>query len=880
MNTQLPLWIILLCIIHTLPAQNLSIDSGITYALVIGISNYQDEAIPDLRFADKDAEAFAHFLRSPAGGALDEGHLKILLNEQATAGQIAAALYWLIEECKEDDEVIIYFSGHGDVERKIMGQPGFLLCWDAPSRVYMAGGVVQLGMMQSVISTLSLENKSRVVVIADACRSGKLSGSSINGSQLTNANLAKKYANEIKILSCQPDEYSIEGEQWGGGRGAFSYHLLDGLAGLADSNKDHSVSLLEIGRYLEDHVTTEVAPHIQIPMTVGNRSEKLITVNPEELTVLKKSKKEEIQMFSGFASKGIEDEILESVDTSIQKMYFAFQNAIKAKRYLNPKNNCAGYYYEQLIAIPELKRMHSAMRRNYAAALQDDAQQVINSILKTDINEMILGTNLKSKISKYEPYPTYLDRAAQLLGERHYMYKTLLARKAFFQGYLTKLKNYKIDFSFSDTKVLEQGIKHFREALELQPDFPHVFLEMSELFRHFDRDSSEFYMQKAKESAPNWLLPYVYHSNFTKITDRQKTKEILEKAIEIDSNSTMILLKLADYYRDNDHFVESEYYYKKLLNQKDAAVCYSCVHNNLGMLYSYFNRYPEAEEQYKKVIEIDPDFPLVYTNMGQLLNLQQRFEEAEPFLLKALEMDTTNSTIYLFLANNYTFTGRYELADSAFEKAILHTSNPFNVYYDFAVFTAKLGRLEKAEECYFNAIEINSKDVRPLINLASLYIDTKRYEKAETKLLKAIELDSNHMFVYANLFSVYQSTKRFDEAEKMILKAISISPNFIGFRNALGEFYLNRNRPEDAMSVLKEEIAKAPDFPNPYIGLAMASARLNEIEKTWDYLNTACQKGFADQESIQTNPDFEILRKNPEKWNAFVEKYFPEPTEN
>jgi hypothetical protein len=44
--------------------------SGATYAVVIGISDYQDAEIPDLRFADKDAEAFANYLHSPAGGVL------------------------------------------------------------------------------------------------------------------------------------------------------------------------------------------------------------------------------------------------------------------------------------------------------------------------------------------------------------------------------------------------------------------------------------------------------------------------------------------------------------------------------------------------------------------------------------------------------------------------------------------------------------------------------------------------------------------------------------------------------------------------------------------------------------------------------------------
>ncbi|MBK9017582.1 MAG: hypothetical protein IPM82_28020 [Saprospiraceae bacterium] len=46
--------------------------------------------------------------------------------------------------------------------------------------------------------------QGEVVVITDACRAGKLAGSSINGAQLTSANLAKQFADEVKILSCQP----------------------------------------------------------------------------------------------------------------------------------------------------------------------------------------------------------------------------------------------------------------------------------------------------------------------------------------------------------------------------------------------------------------------------------------------------------------------------------------------------------------------------------------------------------------------------------------------------------------------------------------------------------------------------------------------------
>jgi hypothetical protein len=40
-----------------------SFDTGTsTYAVVVGISDYQDKDIPDLRFADRDAEATVNLL--------------------------------------------------------------------------------------------------------------------------------------------------------------------------------------------------------------------------------------------------------------------------------------------------------------------------------------------------------------------------------------------------------------------------------------------------------------------------------------------------------------------------------------------------------------------------------------------------------------------------------------------------------------------------------------------------------------------------------------------------------------------------------------------------------------------------------------------------
>ncbi len=99
-------------------SQDLSFASTTTKAVVIGISDYHNEKIPDLKHAHKDAQAFASWLVSPSGRSLQKNHIRILLNKQATTGQMVASVGWLLETSQPGDKAIIYYSGHGDVERK------------------------------------------------------------------------------------------------------------------------------------------------------------------------------------------------------------------------------------------------------------------------------------------------------------------------------------------------------------------------------------------------------------------------------------------------------------------------------------------------------------------------------------------------------------------------------------------------------------------------------------------------------------------------------------------------------------------------------------------------------------------------------------------
>jgi len=654
---------------------NSTSSSGQTYAVVVGISDYQDPAIPDLRFADKDAEAFANYLRSSAGGRLDNDHLKVLLNKDATVAQFAMALDWLMEVVKENDQVILYFSGHGDVEKKTITQPGYLLCWDAPSRVYLAGGALALPMFQDIISTLSTQNKAKVVVITDACRSGKLAGSTVGGSQITGANLAKQYANEIKILSCQPNEFSIEGEQWGGGRGAFSYHLIDALYGLADNNNDLIVNLQEAGRYIEDHVSAEVAPVSQVPLVLGNRSDALSKVDSKMLASIKSGKSNQMSFLSTIDSRGIEDDVLATVDSSMHLTYKLFKQALKDKIFLVPENACAETYYVQLINEPKLEKLHSTLKRNYAAALQDDAQQVLNKYLKADKLEISLSP--KTRIDKYHNFPRHLERAAELLGDKHYLYRILQARRSYFEGFPLESIG-----GFNRTTA-EQAMAHFKKALEWQPDMPNAFLGMSRIFgwQFFQMDSAEFYAHKATAAAPTWIIPYVGISEtYSLIKKFDKAKQFLDLANQIDSSDALVWQAWAIYYFHKKEYPEAERRLKKLLTFLDSTICMPCTYTQLCEIYMVTGRSTEAEE----------------------------------FLKKLVEYDSTNYSYHLMLGKIFSSTGRFEAAEQEFRKVSILASgysNPDDLfYYNMVIVYIAQNQIDKAFQSLEKSLIAGNED--------------------------------------------------------------------------------------------------------------------------------------------------------------------------
>lgn len=231
---------------------------GKRWAVAIGISQYlyARKGIRPLQYAHRDASEFIEFLHTPQGGSFHPTHTKLLINEEASTRNVRSALFTFLKQARKDDLVIIYFAGHGAPE------PGrtdnlYLITYDTDPKD-LASTAFPMWDMETALKRYIVAE--RVIVIADACHSAGVGGE-IGLRAAGNANLINIYLENLQktkpgrviITASEANQLSREGSEWGG-HGVFTYFLLRGLKGQADSDGSGVITIAEAFNYVYDKV--------------------------------------------------------------------------------------------------------------------------------------------------------------------------------------------------------------------------------------------------------------------------------------------------------------------------------------------------------------------------------------------------------------------------------------------------------------------------------------------------------------------------------------------------------------------------------------------------------------------------------------------------
>lgn len=232
---------------------------GRIFAVVIGIARNNGSDDPGPRYADRDATAFADFLKSPAGGRLTDDTVATLLNEHATTQNIRYALSTFLALAQPQDTILVYIAGQAVPDARDQRSLYLLTADSKPDD--LAGTAFPITQLEDVFErTLKA---GRVLTIADTYGAyGKVTSAGLPASQAPRANnlvnqYLRKYAGGAErtvITASDISEQSFEDGSLGSGHGVFTYYLLKGLNGEADANHDGAVTIGELYAYLRKTV--------------------------------------------------------------------------------------------------------------------------------------------------------------------------------------------------------------------------------------------------------------------------------------------------------------------------------------------------------------------------------------------------------------------------------------------------------------------------------------------------------------------------------------------------------------------------------------------------------------------------------------------------
>jgi tetratricopeptide (TPR) repeat protein len=161
----------------------------------------------------------------------------------------------------------------------------------------------------------------------------------------------------------------------------------------------------------------------------------------------------------------------------------------------------------------------------------------------------------------------------------------------------------------------------------------------------------------------------------------------------------------------------------------------------------------------------------------------------------------------------------------------------------------QLTDLDNAGRYYERAIKLRPDYAEAINNLGTVYYARKSFRRAITQYRKALGLQPGSAPFLANLGTAYFARKQYAQASTAYAQALSIDPEVFERRSTQGT------------SVQDQTVEERAKF-HYYVAKTYAQAGVKD--RAIQYIRKALEEGFKDREKFLKEPEFTVLREDPE----------------
>lgn len=160
-----------------------------------------------------------------------------------------------------------------------------------------------------------------------------------------------------------------------------------------------------------------------------------------------------------------------------------------------------------------------------------------------------------------------------------------------------------------------------------------------------------------------------------------------------------------------------------------------------------------------------------------------------------------------------------------------------------------MSELDQAKKYYERAIKADKHFADALNNLGVVWYQKKKYRRAVSYYKQAIALRPELASLHSNLGYAYFGDKKFDLAMASFQRAMELDPLVLERRGAAGG------------SLLQDRTVEERGYF--FFFVAKSYALLGNAERCAHYLRRAHDEGFKNLASVETDPAFEKMMKDP-----------------
>ncbi len=214
--------------------------------LTVGINKYRNPAL-NLNYGVPDADGIRAFFSKQPRRLFKDIKEYAVFDKGATKQGITQAVARL-NESQPEDVVIVYLAGHGDtVDGKWYFLPYDVTYPEKEEEIRSKG--ISAEQINAWIEKIPAQ---KIIVLMDACKSGAAL-KKFRGFEDRKAlsRLARTTGIHI-VAAAGKAQFAVELKELG--HGAFTYTLLEGLEGAADSRKDGTITVRELTNYIENRL--------------------------------------------------------------------------------------------------------------------------------------------------------------------------------------------------------------------------------------------------------------------------------------------------------------------------------------------------------------------------------------------------------------------------------------------------------------------------------------------------------------------------------------------------------------------------------------------------------------------------------------------------